>query len=197
MEVVMPFCWLTTTDDLARWEPWGIPSAWRSPTARRPGGSPRRDWRQSSGSSAPGPSCGSPGGGRWDAPPSHPAEPGLGAGVGYPGGLPARRGHVVVGPCCVWRCSAAGRTPARALVVERAGELRKCWLIVVDVGWCWVRWFVPDLCWDCPEPDTISTPVACRAAFADDDHLGAAAGKPLSLACCVCGAGGTGYSRLW
>lgn len=58
----MPFCWLTTTDDLARWEPCGIPSAWRSPTARRPGGSPRRDRRQSSGSSVPGSSCGSPGG---------------------------------------------------------------------------------------------------------------------------------------
>jgi hypothetical protein len=29
--------------------PCGIPSTWRSPTARRPGGSPRRDWRRSRG----------------------------------------------------------------------------------------------------------------------------------------------------
>ena len=39
----MPFTCLTTTDDLARWESCGIPSTWRSPTARHPGGSPRRN----------------------------------------------------------------------------------------------------------------------------------------------------------
>ncbi len=31
------------TNDLSRWRSWGIPSAWRSPTTRQPGGSPRRD----------------------------------------------------------------------------------------------------------------------------------------------------------
>jgi hypothetical protein len=72
-----------------------------------------------------------------------PAPPTLMA--GHPGGLPAWRGHALFGPCCVWRCSAAGRTPTRVLVVEMAGELRKRWLILVDVGWCWVTWFVPDL----------------------------------------------------
>ena len=42
----------------------GIPSTWRSPTARRPGGSPRRNRRPTLCSSAPGPACGSPWGGR-------------------------------------------------------------------------------------------------------------------------------------
>ena len=37
--VVMPFCCLATTSDLARWESCGIPSTWRSPTARQPEGS--------------------------------------------------------------------------------------------------------------------------------------------------------------
>jgi hypothetical protein len=31
------------TDHFRRCGSWGIPSAWRSPTARQPGGSPRRD----------------------------------------------------------------------------------------------------------------------------------------------------------
>jgi hypothetical protein len=40
---------LATIDDLARWELCGISSIWRSPTARRPRGSPRRDRRRSGG----------------------------------------------------------------------------------------------------------------------------------------------------
>jgi len=52
-----------------------------------------------------------------------PAPPALVA--GHPGGLPTRRGHALFGPCCVWRCSAAGRTLTRALMVEMAGGLRE------------------------------------------------------------------------
>ena len=60
--VVMRFCRLMTTDDLARWEPWGIPSTWRSPTARGPRDSPRRDRQRSHVALAPGSPRGSPGG---------------------------------------------------------------------------------------------------------------------------------------
>lgn len=45
-----------------RWVSCGIPSTWQRPTARRPGGSPRRNRRPTSCSSAPGTSCGSPSG---------------------------------------------------------------------------------------------------------------------------------------
>jgi hypothetical protein len=53
--VVMRFCRLMTTDDLARWEPWGIPSTWRSPTTWGPGGSPRRDRQRPHVALPPGP----------------------------------------------------------------------------------------------------------------------------------------------
>ena len=135
LEVMMRFCCLMSTDDLARWEPRGSPQGGR----RDPTPCPHR-----------------------------PTPPALGA--GHPGDLPARRGHVLVGWRCVGRCSAAGRTPTRVLAVEMVGELLKRWLTMVDVGWCWVTWFVPDLCRDRPEPDTISTPAARRATSADDDH---------------------------
>ena len=55
-----------------------IGASWRSPTARRPGGSPRRNRRPASCSSAPGTACGSPRGGRRDAtlrPSRRPARP--------------------------------------------------------------------------------------------------------------------------
>ena len=73
-----------------------------------------------------------------------PAPPALVA--GHPGGLPARRGHVLFGPCCVGRCSAAGGSLTSASAFETAGGLRRCWLMLIVVGWCWVVWFVPNLC---------------------------------------------------
>jgi len=58
--------------DLGRWVLCGIPSIWRSPTARPPGGnSPMEPARASSGC-APGMPCGSPPRGRWDATPRPP-----------------------------------------------------------------------------------------------------------------------------
>jgi hypothetical protein len=68
-EIVMPFRCLTTMDDLARWEPCGIPSTWRSPTARRPGGSPRRDRQWPRVALPPGRRVVALGGGRRDATP--------------------------------------------------------------------------------------------------------------------------------
>lgn len=43
-----------TMDDLARWELWGIPSAWRSPTTRCPGGNALPNHRPSVPSLPPG-----------------------------------------------------------------------------------------------------------------------------------------------
>ena len=108
--VVMRFCRLMTTDDLARWEPWGIPSTWRSPTTWGSGGSPRRDRQRPHVALPPGPHVVALGevGGMPHPVHTGPAPPALVA--GHPGGLPARRGHVLFGPYCVWRCSAAGRT---------------------------------------------------------------------------------------
>jgi len=125
------------TTDLARWEPCGIPSAWWSPTARCSGGSPRRDRRGPPVALPPerrvvalGRSTGCP----------HPAQlcPSLTrGGGGHPGGLPARRGHVVVGRRGVCRCNAAGRTPARVLMVEMAGGLRECRVVWLVPVWYW------------------------------------------------------------
>jgi hypothetical protein len=71
----MLFYYLMTTDDLARWVPWGIPSAWRSPTTRRPGGSPRLDRRRLRVALPPGRRVVALGGGRRDAPPYNPLCP--------------------------------------------------------------------------------------------------------------------------
>src|SRR6185312_15226897 len=88
---------LTTTDDLARWESCGIPSTWRSPTTRHPGGSPRRNRYLACLALPPGCRVVALGGGRRDATPCPhpPVPPALVA--GHPGDLPARRGHVLVG----------------------------------------------------------------------------------------------------
>jgi hypothetical protein len=93
--VVMRFCRLMTTDDLARWEPWGIPSTWRSPTTWGLGGSPRRDRQWPRVALPPGPHVVALGGRSAGCPTLStpgPAQPALVA--GHPGDLPARRGHV-------------------------------------------------------------------------------------------------------
>jgi hypothetical protein len=66
---------LTTTDDFARWESCGSPSAWRSPTARHLGGSPRRNRCLARLALPPGCRVVALGGGRQDATPCpHPAQ---------------------------------------------------------------------------------------------------------------------------
>jgi hypothetical protein len=62
--------------DLARWDRWGIPSTWRSPTTRCPGGNIRCQPQAELARLAPGAARGSPRGGRRDAPPlSAPTQP--------------------------------------------------------------------------------------------------------------------------
>ena len=77
-------------------EPGGIPSTWRSPTTRRPGGNiPHNPWPRLPGL-PPGRrvvALGEVGG--MPHPTTSPT--GLGAGAGHPGDLPARRGYVLFG----------------------------------------------------------------------------------------------------
>jgi hypothetical protein len=73
--------------DLARWGTCGLPSIWRSPTARRPGGSPRRNRRVRCLALPPGCRVVALRGGRWEA---TPCPPGLRrASSGWP--RPSRR----------------------------------------------------------------------------------------------------------
>jgi hypothetical protein len=93
----MPFRRLMTTDDLARWKLCGIPSTWRIPTARHPGGSPRRNRCLARLALPPG--CRVVALGEVVGMP-HPVHTGLAPPAlvaGHPGDLPARRGHVWLG----------------------------------------------------------------------------------------------------
>ena len=123
------------------WRPVDLAQPDHTPARGQPSTEPVR----APSSSAPGLACGSPQGGRWDATPCLLSPP---AGVlvaGHPGDLPARRGHGLVRPCRVWRCSAAERTSTRALAAGTAVHLQRRLLMLVNVGWCWVMRFVPDL----------------------------------------------------
>jgi hypothetical protein len=82
-------------DDFARWGSCGVPSIWRSPTTRQPGGSPRPNRCVRRLALPPG--CRVVALGEVDGMP-HPAHPGSAAAVlvaGHPGDLPARRGRLV------------------------------------------------------------------------------------------------------
>jgi hypothetical protein len=142
LEVVMRFCVLMTTDDLARWEPCGIPSTWHSPTTRRPGGSPRRNRQR--------PHVALPPGRRVvaleeDATPCphQPSSARTGDRSSWRSARPARA--CLLGTRCVWRCSAAGRTPTRGSAVGTAVGLWECRVTLVDVRWRRVTWLVLNL----------------------------------------------------
>jgi hypothetical protein len=97
---------LMTTEDLARWGLWGIPSAWRSPTTRRPGGSPRRDRQWPRVALPPGRRVVALGGGRRDAPP-YPHLPSLAHADGRSSRRSARPARVCFGWAvrpCVGEC---------------------------------------------------------------------------------------------
>jgi hypothetical protein len=125
------------TDDLARWGSCGIPSIWRSPTTRQPGGSPRPNRCVRRQALPPG--CRVVALGEVDGMP-HPAHPGSAAAVlvARSSRRSARPARAPFGSCwrwrCVWRCSVAGRTSARVLVVGMAGGLRERWVMLGGVG---------------------------------------------------------------
>ncbi len=79
------------------WHPVGLAQPDHAAAQGQPSTKPAR----ASCGSAPGLSCGSPWGGRRDATPCPPRPAAAILVPGHPEGLPARRGHHVVGPCCV------------------------------------------------------------------------------------------------
>jgi hypothetical protein len=81
-------------DDLGRWRSCGIPSVWRSPTARQPGGSPRRDRYVPRVALSPGWRVVAPEGGRRDATP-FPPRPAAAVLAAIPEVCPPSEGTVV------------------------------------------------------------------------------------------------------
>ena len=94
-------CYLMTTDDLARWELCGIPSAWRSPTARCSGGSPRRDRRRSHVALPPGRRVVALREVERMSHPAHPAQPQQRSWSAIPEACPPGEGMVWLDPGCV------------------------------------------------------------------------------------------------
>jgi hypothetical protein len=126
------------TYDLGRWWPCGIPSVWRSPTTRQPGGSPRRDRRVGRIALPPGWRVVALGGGRGDATPCLLGPTAAALMAGYPGGLPPGEGTVVETDS---HETAACRR--RLLVV---GQRRISLLIVVASA---------ETAPDCPDPEPV------------------------------------------